>query len=107
MNSMKLAFAFATQNNAVHNLCLVIGVHALHFCPGSTYLHWENYICENSTGFATNATAMATPAAPAAPAPTTPADPAPPTSVDVAAAVATTVTTALAAAPAPTPPPSV
>ena len=88
------ALKYAITNSCINKIRIIIGIHALHFCPGLNYLNWGDDICDTNTGFP-----AAAPGTGAAPAPA----PAPTTAIDVASAIAGAITTAITAA---SPPPA-
>jgi len=94
---MQYAIAYRIANQLKIN----IGIQALHFWPGLSYLEWGTNIVDSPAGFvaSTPAPAPATSGLPTgAPAPvSTPA----PSSLDIATAVAHAVSAAVASAPAP------
>jgi len=101
---LSLATLRETMQHAItykmtHELKITIGIQALHFRPGLSYLQWGHDITDSAAGFV----APAAPAAPAVPA-ATPAPapgPAPRSSADIAIAVAHAVTTVIAGTPSP------
>jgi len=86
---LKEALQHAIAYANVHELKIAIGIQALHFRPGLSYLEWGDGITDSSAGFA---------AAAAAPAPAP--GPVPPSSTDIVTAVATVVMAAVASTPA-------
>jgi len=97
--TLKEALPHAIAYATIQELRITIGIQALHFRPGLSYLEWGNEIVDTPTGFATAAApAAATADATPAPAP----GPAPPSLTDVATVVAAAVMAVIAPAPAPT-----
>jgi len=94
----KEAVQHAIAYSMTHELRITIGIQALHFQPGLSYLQRGTDITDSANGFA----ATAAPAAAAAPAPAPAPGPVPPSLTDVATAAAHAVTAAIASAPPPT-----
>ena len=103
MWTLKEALQTAIAYAIPHDLNISIGIQALHFRPGLSYMEWGNDIADSAPGFVTAAAPGTPTAGTPAPAPAAPpVGPPPPTSTEIATAVATTVTAAMSTAPAPT-----
>ena len=42
----ELALKYAITNSCINEIRIIVGIHALHFCPGLNYLNWGDDICE-------------------------------------------------------------
>jgi len=96
--TLKEAMQYAIAYDMMNELRITIGIQALHFGPGLSYLQWGTDIRDSTPGFATPAAPVIPAAAVPAPAP----GPAPPSSADIVTEVAHAVTTAIAGTPPPT-----
>jgi len=74
--TLKEAMQYAIAYGMMHELRITIGIQALHFRPGLSYLQWGTDIADSATGFAAAAAPVAAPVGAPAPAP----GPAPPSS---------------------------
>ena len=98
--TLREAMQHAIAYNLTHELKITIGIQALHFRPGLSYLQWGTDITDSTAGFGP-APIPAAPPAPAAAAPAAAPAVAAPSPTDIATAVAHAVTTAIRSAPAP------
>jgi len=96
--TLKEAMQHAIAYAVIHELRITIGIQALHFLPGLSYLQWGTGIADSATGFV----AAAAPAAAGPPAPAPALGPAPPSLTDNGTAVAHADTAAMLTAPPPT-----
>jgi len=97
--TLKEAMQYAIASRVPHQIKINIGIQALHFRPGLSYLEWGTDIAMSPTGFAASTPAPA-PAATGLPTGTPASAPAP-SPIDIATAVAHAVSAAIASAPAP------
>jgi len=98
--TLRQAMQHAIACNLTHELKITIGIQALHFRPGLSYLQWGTDITDSTAGFGP-APIPAAPPAPAAAAPAAAPAAAAPSPTNIATAVAHAVTTAIRSAPAP------
>jgi len=98
--TLREAMQHAIACNLTHELKITIGIQALHFRPGLSYLQWGTDITDSTAGFGP-APIPAAPPAPAAAAPAAAPAAAAPSPTNIATAVAHAVTTAIRSAPAP------
>jgi len=99
--TLREAMQHAITYNLTHELKITIGMQALHFRPGLSYLQWGTDITDSTAGFGP-APILAAPPAPAAAVPAAAPAAAAASPTDIATAVATAVARAISSAPPPT-----
>jgi len=99
--TLKEAMQYAIAYRITHQLKINIGIQALHFRPGLSYLEWGTDITDSAAGLASSTPAPApSTTGPSTGAPAPASAPAP-SSLNIATAVAHAVSAAIALAPAP------
>jgi len=98
--NLREAMQHTITYNLTHELKITIGIQAIHFRPGLSYLQWGTDITDSTAGFGP-APIPAAPPVPGAAAPAAAPAAAAPSPTDIATAVAHAVTTAIRSAPAP------